>query len=129
MASRFRRHFDEVLAEERQDATAGIAGRRLVVLGRRQNRDYCVETGKVVGIVVVEEAVARGGIHLDVVVNARRSQRGLENTGHLAHPRPAVPGTVAGDDRAGARQRALGIGGEPTISASPPPMQKPMTPV
>src|SRR5215204_7482938 len=113
--SRSRWRVDEVSAEESDDPGAGVASGRLIIPGCGKFRDQLVDVRQLIGVVVVEEPVAGVRIYFDVVVDGGRGQRGLKNTGHLAHPWPAILGAVAGDDWACAGQRALGIAGEPAI--------------
>jgi hypothetical protein len=131
----------QVSAKEGDDAATCVAGGWFVVAGCVDVREHLDPERQLCRSVVVQKAMARIGIHLDVMVDAGRSEHRLKAIGNLAYPRPAVLGAVAPNDRAGAGQAALRVLGEPaiftlaaenlrrgaSISASPPPMQKPIT--
>lgn len=70
-------------------------------------------------IVVLQEAVAGVGIHLDVVVDARRRERAFWAFGNFANAGPAILAAVAGDNRAGVGEEAFALLGEPASSRSP----------
>jgi hypothetical protein len=57
--------------------------------------------------VVVEKAVFRVGIHLDVVLDARRMEHRVKAIGITAQSRPPIRGAETADDRADVRQGTL----------------------
>src|SRR5574341_279301 len=101
----------EVRVEERHDPLAGVLGRRLMVAGGpgEPAHHYEDERAAVSGaLVVVEERVPGVRVLLDVVVHTKRRKHPVELL--CGAPIGLVLGAIAGDDRAGTRQHALGIG-------------------
>ena len=65
---------------------ARVASGRRVVAGGGKLRDYVVEAGQIIGIMVVEKSVPRVRIHFDVVVDASCDEDRLKDPRHLAYP-------------------------------------------
>lgn len=87
-------------AEKGDDAAAGVATGWLVVAGRTSFAIALTQIRQPCGVVVVDQAMPRVGVSLDVVVDARRGEHWLEAIGNAA-PRPQILGAVAGNDRTG----------------------------
>lgn len=64
--------FDEMSAEEGDDAGTRVASRWLVITSPHDSCDHPVEPGKVLVAVVVEEAMSGIGVYLDVVADPGR---------------------------------------------------------
>jgi hypothetical protein len=73
-----------------------------VIAGGDELRQDAGRDRQLARLVVVEKAVARLRIPLDVVLDARGGQRRLEALRVLAQAGPPILSAVAGDDRAGA---------------------------
>jgi len=90
----------QVPGEEACDAAACVPGGGLVVAGPGDLRQEDQQRCRVRGGGVVDEPVARAGIHLDVMVDAERGERPLEPgvSGPCAQA-PAMRGVVGGPAR------------------------------
>ena len=74
--------------EEVDDPTPSVARRRLVKAGCGELRDHLDPERELRRVVIVEKAVPRVGVDLDVVVDARGGEHRLEAIGNLTKPRP-----------------------------------------
>ena len=81
----------EVGAEEGDDAPPGVLGGGGVVFSPRERRDPLDPDWELRWVVVVEDAVSRVRIDLDVVLNADLAEHSLQTFWHLAHPGPPIP--------------------------------------
>ncbi len=97
------------------DAAACVPRGCLVIAGPGDLRQEDQQRGRVRGVVIIDEPVARVPIRLDVVIHAEHGQSVIEPGRGATPNRRAVVAAVAADDRARAGQGPLGVLGTAAV--------------